>query len=84
MYQSKEQKMKDMGSSEQEESKTKKIAPQLKTQEETMNLHSFVILKKYSIAIEHRIQSQTNNDQSEKTVKAWEEIYSQTMNRITK
>lgn len=56
----------------------------VKTVEEKMNLHSFIKVKGYSVSIEHRMQRQTENDQSEKTVKEWDAIYNQTMNRITK
>ena len=55
-----------------------------KTTDETMNLHSFIKVKGYSISIEHRMQRQTQNSESEKTVKEWDAFYSQTMNRITK
>ena len=54
------------------------------TTDETMNLHSYIKVRGYSISIEHRMQNQTNNDQGEKTVQDWDAIYNTTMNRITK
>ena len=51
---------------------------------EKINLHTFIILKKLSVSIEHRMQRRTNNDTSEKTMAEWESIYTQTMTRETK
>jgi hypothetical protein len=62
----------------------KKTIIQSKPPEEVMNLHSFIKVKGYSISIEHRMQRQTDNDQSEKTVQEWDAIYTATMTRITK
>ena len=55
-----------------------------KVVEEKMNLHSYIKVKGYSVSIEHRMQRQTQNSESEKTVKEWDTVYSQTMSRITK
>ena len=61
-----------------------KTAQSKQTTDEAMNLHSYIKVKGYSISIEHRMQRQTENDQSEKTVQEWDAIYNATMNRITK
>ena len=55
-----------------------------KSTDEMMNLHSFIKVKGYSISIEHRMQKQIDDMNSEKTVQDWDAIYNTTMNRITK
>ena len=54
-----------------------------KTTDETMNLHSFIKVKGYSISIEHRMQKQLDDFSVEKTVQDWETIYNTTMSRTT-
>ena len=63
----------DSGTVKQEDSKV----------EDTMNLHSFINAKKYSVGIEHRIEKHLNGDASEKTLIQWNSIYTEVMSRIT-
>jgi hypothetical protein len=62
--------------------RTSEVTVPSKPPEEVMNLHSFIKVKGYSIGIEHRMER--NSDKSEKTLVEWENIYTQTMSRITK
>ncbi len=49
-----------------------------------IDLHTFINIKGYSVAIENRIKIFLGSKLSEKTTEEWESIYSQAMNRITK
>ncbi|MFA5349276.1 MAG: hypothetical protein WC309_02815 [Candidatus Paceibacterota bacterium] len=49
-----------------------------------IDLHTFINIKGYSVAIENRIKIFLGNKLSERTTEEWENVYSQAMNRITK
>jgi hypothetical protein len=63
--------------------KTEKPVLEIPKVEETVNLHSFINARKYSVGVEHRIERHLNGDNSSKTTSQWETIYSEVMNRKT-
>lgn len=60
------------------------VKPEEVKSEPPMSLDSFITVKKFSISILHRIEIFLSGDIADRTEKEWEEVYSLTMNRITK